>query len=400
MSRERLIEMAKETLAYTKAGRAPQTDKVTTLPVSNYFDRDRWETEMRLVFKRLPLALALSAEMREPNSYKAMDVAGVPVLLSRGGDGLVRAFVNMCSHRGAQLVEEGSGTARRFVCPYHAWTYDQEGDLRGVFRADEFGDIDTSCLGLTALPVAERGGLIWVILSPNSVVDIDAFLAGYDDLLDHLGLAEGYHYGRRILEGPNWKIAFDGYVDFYHLPILHKDTFGPNMSPDAVFHHVGPHQRITAPHQRWDRLEDLPEDEWPVDWLTSGVWSIFPHGSIAGFDLEGRKMYQVARIFPGPTPETSITHLDFVSLTPPDDEFDALVAKQIEFLVHVVRDEDYGTGLGIQKTVATGAKTQLFFGRNEGGAQYVHGWIDKILATDDADLNGLFGSGYDPTRSA
>ena len=397
MSRERLIQMAKESLAHNKAGTAPLANRITTLPASNYFDRDRWEREMELIFRRIPLALALTAELREPNSYKAMDVAGMPVLLSRGADGAMRAFVNMCSHRGAQLVEEGAGSARRFTCPYHAWVYDQTGDLVGVFKQADFGEIDTSCLGLTALPVAERAGIIWVILSPKSVVDIDAFLAGYDDLLAHHRFAEAYHYGRRILHGPNWKIAFDGYVDFYHLPVLHKNTFGPDMSPDAVFHRVGPHQRVTGPRQRWDKLEHLPEDEWPMDQLTSGVWSIFPHGSIAGFDVGGRRMYQVARLFPGPTPETSITHLDFISLTPPDDEYQSLIEKQIEFLVHVVQDEDYATGLKIQKTLATGAKTELYFGRNEGGAQYVHGWIDKILDTPDDELNALFTSGYDPT---
>jgi carnitine monooxygenase subunit len=397
MSRERLIEMAKVSLAYNKSGTAPLTDRITTLPASNYYDRDRWEREMQLIFRRVPLALAVTAELREPNSYKAMDVAGMPVLLTRGADGAIRAFVNMCSHRGSKVVEEGAGVARRFTCPYHAWVYDQTGDLVGVFKQADFGEIDPSCMGLTALPVAERAGLIWVVLSPQATVDIDAFLAGYDGLLSFLRLDEAYHYGRRILHGPNWKIAFDGYVDIYHLPVLHKDTFGADTSPDAVFHRVGPHQRITGPRQRWDKLEALPEDEWPIEQLTSGVWSIFPHGSIAGFDVGGRRMYQVARLFPGPTPETSITHLDFVSLTPPDDEFSALIEKQIEFLVHVVQDEDYATGLNIQKTVATGVKPNLYFGRNEGGAQYVHGWIDKILNTPDDELNALFGSGFDPT---
>ena len=62
----------------------------------------------------------------------------------------------MCSHRGAQLVDEGAGSSRRFTCPYHAWSYDQEGALVGVTNKDDFGDVDRSCLGLTPLPVEER----------------------------------------------------------------------------------------------------------------------------------------------------------------------------------------------------------------------------------------------------
>jgi phenylpropionate dioxygenase-like ring-hydroxylating dioxygenase large terminal subunit len=65
----------------------------------------------------VPLPLALSCELREPNSYKAMDAVGVPVLIVRGGDGTARAFLNVCRHRGAVVCEPGCGTARRFTCP-------------------------------------------------------------------------------------------------------------------------------------------------------------------------------------------------------------------------------------------------------------------------------------------
>jgi nitrite reductase/ring-hydroxylating ferredoxin subunit len=390
MSREQLVQMARRSIEHHLGGTTDRVEHVTRMPVGTYFDPQRWQREVQQIFRRVPLLLALGAELGEPHSYKAMEVAGMPVLITRGSDGAVRAFVNMCSHRGAMLVDEGSGTARRFTCPYHAWTYDQHGDLVGVFKQADFGELDTSCLGLTSLPIAERAGLIWVILSPQAHVDIDTFLCGYDELLEHHRFADMHHYGRRVLTGPNWKVAFDGYVDFYHLPILHKNTFGSDISPDAVFHHVGPHQRITGPRQRWDKLLDIPEDEWPIKDLIGGVWSIFPHGSIAGFDVGEHKLYQIARLFPGATPEESVSHLDYVSLGEPTDEFCRLVEKQIDFLVGVVRDEDYATGLKIQRTVKTGAKQELVFGRNEGGAQYVHGWIQRVLDAADGELEQLF----------
>jgi phenylpropionate dioxygenase-like ring-hydroxylating dioxygenase large terminal subunit len=340
----------------------------------------------------------MTAEIKEVNTYKAIDVVGMPVLISRGADGVARAFVNMCSHRGAQLVDPGVGTARRFACPYHNWTYNQEGDLVGVFKQDDFGQLDTSCLGLTQLPIAERAGLIWVTLSPDSKLDFDAFFAGYDEMLEFCDFASMNHFGTRILAGPNWKISFDGYVDFYHLPILHKNTFGPDMSPDALFHRVGPHQRVTGPRGNWAKLEGRPTSEWPDSVLTGGVWSVFPHGSIAGFEIEGHKIYQVARVFPGATADESVTYLDFISTAPKTDEFIAAANRQIAFLENVVRDEDYATGLKIQRTVKTGAKKVLHFGRNEGGAQYVHGWLDALLVTADEDLNELFRNGIDAGR--
>ena len=398
MSREKLVAMAERTIAHNKAGTVHLTESVTTIPASNYFDPERWQREVDMIFKRVPLLLAMTAEIKEVNTYKAIDVVGMPVLISRGADGIARAFVNMCSHRGAQLVDPGVGTARRFACPYHNWTYNQEGDLVGVFKQDDFGQLDTSCLGLTQLPIAERAGLIWVTLSPDSKLDFDAFFAGYDEMLEFCDFASMNHFGTRILAGPNWKISFDGYVDFYHLPILHKNTFGPDMSPDALFHRVGPHQRVTGPRGNWAKLEGRPTSEWPDSVLTGGVWSVFPHGSIAGFEIEGHKIYQVARVFPGATADESVTYLDFISTAPKTDELIAAANRQIAFLENVVRDEDYATGLKIQRTVKTGAKKVLHFGRNEGGAQYVHGWLDALLVTADEDLNELFRNGIDAGR--
>ena len=393
MSRERLVEMAKLQLEHQLAGTVPLAASTTRLPVANYFEPTRWRREIDRIFHRLPLALAMSAELREPNSYKAMDVVGVPLLLTRDADGRVHAFVNMCSHRGSTLVDEGSGTARRFTCPYHAWTFDGRGELVGVFREQSFGDIDHACHGLTRLPVAERAGIVWGIVSPEQSVDIDVFLGEFGTLLGHLRFDEMHHYGRRELVGPNWKVAFDGYTDFYHLPVLHRRTFGEDISPDGIFHFMGPHQRITGPQTRWRDLVDTPEDQWSMRTLTSGVWSIFPHGSIAGFDLEGQVLWQIARIFPGATPEESVSHLDYLSPGEPTEAFRAAVDAQIDFLVHVVRDEDYATGLNIQRTVRTGAKQEFVFGRNEGGAQHVHGWLDTVLATPDEALDDLFRAG-------
>jgi len=396
--RDQLVAMAERTLVHVRAGTTDRTESVVTVPAANYFDPVRWQQEVDLIFKRLPLLVATTAELRGPHAYRAIEVCGVPVLLSRDGEGVLRAFVNMCSHRGALLAAEGAGTARRFSCPYHAWTYDQQGDLVGIYRREDFGEVDTSCLGLTALPVEERAGLVWVTLTPRPVLDPDAFFAGYDELLGACGFAGMNHLASRRLVGPNWKVAFDGYVDFYHLPILHKDTFGPAFPSEAVFHRVGSHQRVTVPRGPWESLETLPHGEWPDALLTSGVWSVFPHASIAGFALGDHMIYQVAQIFPGTNADESITHLDFITTAPLTDEYVARANKQIDFLERVVRDEDYATGLGIQRALKTGTRQAVVFGRNEPGAQYVHGWIDEILRTPDEGLTDLFRRGVTAGR--
>ena len=227
--------MARRNLAHFKAGSVDQAPGIYRVPAANYYDPERGRPEVERVFERLPLVLGFSAELTEPGAYRALQVADVPVLLTRDPDGQARAFLNVCSHRGAIVVAEGSGRARRFTCPYHGWSYDSCGALVSIYKSQDFGEVDTSCLGLTALPVSERAGLIFGVLTPGIAVDFDAFLCGYDELLAHLKLDACYVVGRQEVEGPNWKVAYDGYLDFYHLPVLHRDFFGPKVPSAALY---------------------------------------------------------------------------------------------------------------------------------------------------------------------
>jgi phenylpropionate dioxygenase-like ring-hydroxylating dioxygenase large terminal subunit len=382
MSRDELVREARRTIAHTKAGTVPTEPDLKRVPVSNYYDPDRWQLEMDRIFRRMPLVLGFSCEFAEPNSYRALDVMGVPVLLVRGDDGVLRSFVNMCSHRGAVVVDDGSGSARRFSCPYHAWTYDSRGALVGILDRAAFGEIDMACHGLTELPVAERAGLVFGGITPGMDFDIDRHLCGYGPMLEHLGFATCRLVGRQAVAGPNWKLAYDGYLDFYHLPILHKNTFGPTYNNKTINDAWGPHQRNVQPDERIVALDGVPEDEWPINKLTGGVWTIFPHVSVAGFDAGGR-LYMVSQLFPGDTPETSVTIQNFLATFEPDDESMTLIDKQMDFLLHVVRDEDYYTGNRIQRAARSGAKAEFVFGRNEGPCQRFHTWVDDLVAADD-----------------
>ena len=138
-------------------------------------------------------------------------------------------------------------------------------------REDDFGEIDRSCHGLTALPAAERAGLIWVTLDPESKLSIDTFLCGYDHLLDQFGFETWALFDTRTVDGPNWKIAYDGYMDLYHLPILHRNTFGANMPNQALYYAYGPHQRVSSPDPGLLKLADVSEDQWQVERLLAGV---------------------------------------------------------------------------------------------------------------------------------
>jgi phenylpropionate dioxygenase-like ring-hydroxylating dioxygenase large terminal subunit len=396
MSRAQLIQMAKHNMAHVKAGTIDQEPEVFRVPASNYYDETRWQQEINQVFKRLPLMLALTAEMPNPGDYRAMEAVGMPLLLSRGEDGQVRAFVNMCRHRGSVIMSEGNGNKKRFTCPYHAWTYDQTGALVSVYAEEDFGQIDKSCHGLTPLPVAERAGLIWVILNPKSTVDINTFLSGYDDVLAAFGFETWHLHDRRTVRGPNWKVAYDGYMDLYHLPILHKATFGSQMPNQALYYPWGPHQRVSSPDPSLLALEDQAEDEWATEAMINGVWTIFPHISIASFYGGGRSV-MISQLFPGETPQESYTVQNYVMEHEPTEEQKKEANEQFKLLEYVVQEEDYGTGIRLQKALLTGAMDHVLFGRNEGGGQRFHGWVDRIIeARDDDELNAMFAAGERP----
>jgi phenylpropionate dioxygenase-like ring-hydroxylating dioxygenase large terminal subunit len=392
LDRSELAAMVKAGMAHARAHTIDKAQSVMRLPAKTYYDPAIFEAEVARIFRRVPLLLAVTAEMPKPGDYKTLTAAGVPVLVTRGQDGEARAFVNSCSHRGTAVATEAAGNARRFSCPYHGWTFSQKGELMGIASADDFGEIDKSCYGLTPLRVTERAGLIWGILDPKSTLSFDAFLAGYDQLLAHFGFEDWHFFSSRVIDGPNWKIAYDGYLDFYHLPVLHKNTFGEAMSNQANYYAWGPHQRVQAPTRDLDVFETTAEADWPVEAMLNGVWTIFPHVSIASFQGGGRSV-MISQLLPGKTVGESTTTQMYLMETAPDEAQAKEATDQFEFLKFVVKEEDYATGFRQQIALKNGGRDHVLFGENEGGAQRFHGWVAKILETDDDDLEALFAAG-------
>lgn len=400
MSREQLIEMTRSLVAHGDAGTMDLADEVVRVPASTYTDEALFEREKRQIFRRLPLMVAPSCELPNPGDFKAMDICGVPLLLVRQKEGEVVAFLNMCTHRGNPLAA-GSGNASRFTCGYHGWTFKNDGDLIGVASPQDFGAVDKAAHCLTRFPVYESAGLIWATLDPNSQLDIADYLCGYDELLKAFEF-EGWHlFSQRTLSGPNWKTAYDGYLDFYHLPVLHAKTFGADFYNRANYFAFGPHQRLSTPSryaikvsadddQKMD-LAAMADDEIPQEVLVQGVWTIFPHISIASFYGGGLRGALVSQLFPGATVGESFTTQFYVMERKPEDEVAIKAAhEQFDFLEIVVRDEDYSTGKRQHQALQSGLLKEVLFGRNEGGGQVFHRWVERLTAASDAELIEIF----------
>ena len=289
MSRKKLEEIAKINRQHAEDGTIELTQKIVEVPAKYYYDQDRWNSEIERVFKRLPLVLGISSELKKPGDYKALEVVGMPVIINRNSEGKLNAFLNICRHRGSSLVENGHGNSSHFRCPYHGWAYSDDGELIGISDNENFGDLDKECNGLIKLPIEERAGIIWVNLDHKTELSMDSFLSGYDEMLAHFKFEDWYIFDTRTLKGPNWKVAYDGYLDLYHLPVLHSETFGTEISNKAMFYAWGPHQRVISPSRLSSQddfdgegidYSELPIKEVPTAVLMTGVWTIFPHVSI------------------------------------------------------------------------------------------------------------------------
>ena len=376
-------ELAEALLGLVEAGATDQSDEPFYIPAKNYTDPVRWSHEIEHIFKRLPLMLGFSIELPNPGDFKTIKVVGLPVLITRDRDGTARAFLNVCTHRGAPVTEAESGNAGRFTCRYHGWTFANDGRLIGVSDKAKFGNFDTSCRNLTALPCEERAGMIFVILTPGLAIDVASFLGGMLDELAHYKFETWHYHGKREIYGANWKIAYDGYLENYHFAALHATTIAPRSIVSTMqFKGYGPHMRIAFPSPPIKELYYVSKDDWWTKELSHfrAVRTLFPNIAIS----LAHGMGQVSQLIPGATVGENRTILNYISPHPPENEEEsASFEASKKFLGDVTNDEDYVMGLAVQEGLRSGAIETVIFGRNERGNQHFHRYIDFYLSGDD-----------------
>lgn len=376
--RAEALELVERLVRLYQEKSTDQADGQWREPVDNYRDPQLWQREISQVHRLVPLPLALSCELGKPNSYKAITVAGTPVLLTRDSAGVVHASLNACRHRGAEIVAEGYGETRRLTCPYHAWSYDLAGCLVGVYGEKTFGPVDRQDRSLIALPVEERLGIVFVCMTPGATLDLDSWLAGLEPFLGSFDLEHGHHYSTRELDGPNWKIVVDGYLEGYHFASLHRETvFKTNMSNMTAFDAWGPHQRTAhALKTIADVAEQSPQQRDPAH-CVGATFFLFPGLAIAG---GWRNHTAVSIILPGTSWDSSKTQQIIVLRRQPSDDEEVKAAEHTrDWFYDVVLDEDYATGYGVQRGLQALSGTDYVFGRNEPGVQHFHRVLKEMV---------------------
>ncbi|ONI72751.1 2Fe-2S ferredoxin [Actinosynnema sp. ALI-1.44] len=204
---------------------------LATLPGHFYTDPAIFAAEQERVFESMWFAVARCADLATPGKFETAEVGRESVLIVRGRDGQLRAFLNVCRHRGARLCVEPAGeTKRQLQCPYHAWTYGLDGKLIAAPNLTKMPDIDRVEYGLIPVHLREWLGYAWICLADVPPSFEDTVLAAARDRLGDAEMighweVDTLDVGRRIVYDvkANWKLIIENFMECYHCATIHPE---------------------------------------------------------------------------------------------------------------------------------------------------------------------------------
>ncbi|TKA08701.1 aromatic ring-hydroxylating oxygenase subunit alpha [Actinacidiphila oryziradicis] len=204
---------------------------ISTLPGDYYTDPEIFALEQERIFESMWFCVARSSELDKPGAFRTVDVGRESILVTRARDNSIRAFFNVCRHRGAKLRTEESGEVKRaFQCPYHAWTYDLQGKLVAAPNLTKMPDIGRTEYGLVNVHVREWLGYVWVCLAEEPPSFEEQTLGEVITRLGDVESIERYdiaelEVGRRIVYDvrANWKLIIENFMECYHCATIHPE---------------------------------------------------------------------------------------------------------------------------------------------------------------------------------
>ena len=345
-------------------------DTIWKEPVENYYSLERFNAEIALL-RKLPIPYCPSAALPQNGSYIARNSSKTPLLVVRGEDGEVRAFINACRHRGMQ-VANGSGCKKKaFVCPYHAWTYSLEGKLKRIPGEDGFPDLNKDDHGLVEVSAIEKGGIVYV--QQDGQIDINSLEKCLNYFTDD---QEMFQHGE-VTDKANWKLLTETLLEGYHIKSLHRDTFYPyGLDNINLVETFGPNSRVIFPFKRIEKLRDLQPNERKIKGTVTAVYHLFPNASVSLLSkhsnltimepIAPNQVKLVTYLMTNPETKGSTANLE-------DARRDAL------FVNESGQDEDREAARAIQETVTAPANTHLTFGYFEKAIVNFHSHLSKHL---------------------
>ncbi|QIG81039.1 aromatic ring-hydroxylating oxygenase subunit alpha [Stakelama tenebrarum] len=223
------------------------------VPAAPYYDPAWFEDEREAVFRRSWLQIGHVCELPEPGSFirREVEILRASLLIVRSKDGAIRAFHNVCTHRGTQLVEEAQGKRSTFSCPYHRWTFGNDGRLLSAPDFERFHVTKEDC-ALPQVAVDTCGGLIFVNFDPAGPQPLRDYLGSMAERLEALPSAQATTFSEYVYEtDANWKLTYDNFQENYHLRFIHPRSGAATIGEDNPFGYPlrygfeGPHRTQT-----------------------------------------------------------------------------------------------------------------------------------------------------------
>ncbi len=312
-----------------------------------YLDPKFLKVEEEQIFKRSWQFVCHEEKLREPGSYITLRVADQPIVVARNREGELRAFYNVCRHRGHELID-GEGRVKKLTCPYHSWTYDLDGDLIVAPRSDHIENFDKSEFCLRSVRLETFCHLVFVNLDDDAVSlaeqsgDLASEVMSFAPDLPELTFATRLSY--RIQA--NWKSVVDNFLECYHCPVAHKgfssmidmDTYQVKTHGIYSSHMAKARQGANSAYN----IEGASVDD-------HAVWFLWPNMTLMRYP--GRGNFMVWRFYPVSETET-YEEFDFFFETaePNESEKEAL-----DFIDNVLQVEDINLVESVQRGMNTPA---------------------------------------------
>ncbi len=368
------MQLTTEDVRAVATGYHPDPAHSMSLRSIAYTDPLWHEADLRGIIARSWQWVCHVERLAEPGAYVTVTVAEMPVVVVRGLDGTLRAFYNVCKHRAHELVS-GSGTTRAMACPYHAWTYDLTGRLRGARRADWMPGFDAASICLDAVQVEEFASFVYVNLDPDAAPlaaqapDLLAELERWAPDVGQLTLAKRLTYEI----DSNWKNVVDNFLECYHCHVAHPEFV---ELVDMRTYRVRTHGIWSSHFADAGTQANAAYDVAGASVTTHAVWWLWPTTCLLRYPGRGNVMVlQILPAGPGRTIETWDFYLESTELT--DAEREA-----VRYIDEVLQVQD----IAIVESVQRGMRTPAFdqgrivhdpngSGLSEHGVHHFHGLV-------------------------
>ena len=360
MKRENQVAVLRELFGYLDSRTTAQAADMMRNPVAAYTDEARWRDERSTLFGGAhPLFMGLSCLLPNPGDFRTETIDRLPVLLTRDRDGSLKAFANVCSHRGAPVAQGDEGA---------------------------FPGLEGERMHPKRLVAGEKHGMIFVAprvvaAGSDAALDVDAHLGGMQEELAPFGFDRYHHFrNERFPVAMNWKFVIDTFLEGYHISFLHKNTVAPifhgNLSGAASY---GLHGRMTALRKAANELRKLPDAEWGETPLKHAIvlYTLFP-STMFIFQADHVETWRVT-----PSAErVDRCDVEFGFYVPEPPDTEKAVAywnKNFDLAVRTVQTEDFALGEQMQQAFFSGVQKEVIYGRNEPALIHFHASVRKAL---------------------